>query len=361
MGSIYKRRDIYYIDFRVNGKRVRKRVGKSKRTAELALKDAELRVERKQFNLDAPDGRLADLWTAYLEYSAAHHHPNTTLRYRQVIDSFRRYLIAKHPTIDRPSQLTLGHFDSFKKWRREVDPRDLDIEIDGRPVPKNALRATPRTINYEVKTLRAVFQFGVTRSVCRSNPTDGISMIKVRQPEPRFLTKEECAKLIQEIDPELKPIVVTFVHTGLRMAELVNLQWQDVDLKRKVLKVRDKENWSTKAGERDIRLNETMLKLFRKLRSVGVSGEVYVFRRPDGQQYTPKLRRRFAAETKRIGLAGVTRLHTLRHTFASHLVMAGVDLPTVQKLMGHSSIETTMIYAHLAPDHLQGAVDKLEF
>jgi site-specific recombinase XerD len=52
-------------------------------------------------------------------------------------------------------------------------------------------------------------------------------------------------------------------------------------------------------------------------------------------------------------------LHDLRHTFASHLVMQGVDLPTVQKLMGHSKISTTMIYTHLAPDHLKKAIYRL--
>jgi len=52
---------------------------------------------------------------------------------------------------------------------------------------------------------------------------------------------------------------------------------------------------------------------------------------------------------------------TRRHTFASHLVMSGVDLPTVKKLMRHSDIQTTMIYAHLAPDHLSDAVNKLKF
>ena len=57
----------------------------------------------------------------------------------------------------------------------------------------------------------------------------------------------------------------------------------------------------------------------------------------------------------------VTKIHTLRHTFASHLVMKGVDLPTVQKLLGHSDIQTTMIYSHLAQDHLNDAINKLDF
>ena len=61
------------------------------------------------------------------------------------------------------------------------------------------------------------------------------------------------------------------------------------------------------------------------------------------------------------GIENLTKLYTLRHTFASHLVMQGVDLPTVKKLMSHSDIQTTMIYAHLAPDHLADAVDKLSF
>jgi site-specific recombinase XerD len=61
------------------------------------------------------------------------------------------------------------------------------------------------------------------------------------------------------------------------------------------------------------------------------------------------------------GVENLTKLHTLRHTFASHLVMSGVDLLTVKKLMGHSDIQTTMIYAYLAPDHLAEAVDKLTF
>ncbi len=60
-------------------------------------------------------------------------------------------------------------------------------------------------------------------------------------------------------------------------------------------------------------------------------------------------------------MVAVTKIHSLRHAFASHLVMSGVDLLTVQKLMGHSDIQTMMIYSHLAPDHLNGAIEKLSF
>jgi len=62
---------------------------------------------------------------------------------------------------------------------------------------------------------------------------------------------------------------------------------------------------------------------------------------------------------RKASIKDLTKIHTLRHTFASHLVMNGVDLPTVKRLMGHTDIQTTMIYAHLAPEHLTDAVNKL--
>ena len=74
-----------------------------------------------------------------------------------------------------------------------------------------------------------------------------------------------------------------------------------------------------------------------------------------------KLRTKLIKIAKQAEIQDLTRLHTLRHTFASHLVMQGVDLPTVMKLMSHADIQTTMIYAHLASDHLAEAVNKLTF
>jgi site-specific recombinase XerD len=73
-----------------------------------------------------------------------------------------------------------------------------------------------------------------------------------------------------------------------------------------------------------------------------------------------RIKRAFNNACKKAGLENVTP-HTLRHTFASHLVMAGIDLSTVQRLLGHRDIATTMIYAHLTEDHLARGVEKLKW
>ena len=103
-----------------------------------------------------------------------------------------------------------------------------------------------------------------------------------------------------------------------------------------------------------------LLKAHREKNQQGLKSN-FVFPHKDGGKIKMKLRDKLIQIAKQAGIDDLTRVHTLRHTFASHLVMKGVDLPTVMKLMGHSDIQTTMIYAHLAPDHLAGAVNKLDF
>ncbi len=87
----------------------------------------------------------------------------------------------------------------------------------------------------------------------------------------------------------------------------------------------------------------------------------YAFSNPDGSRIGCRfMRGKLEKAAKEAGL-GHLSLHSLRHTFASHLVMSGVDLPTVQRLMGRKDIKATMIYAHLAPDHLRMGMAMLDF
>ncbi len=86
-----------------------------------------------------------------------------------------------------------------------------------------------------------------------------------------------------------------------------------------------------------------------------------VFGDENGGKLARCLRKDLIWATDQDGIKDLTKIHSLRHTFASHLVMSGVDLPSVQKLLGHSNIQTTMMYSHLTPDHLVGAVNRLAF
>ena len=137
----------------------------------------------------------------------------------------------------------------------------------------------------------------------------------------------------------------------------------DVDFKRRKIKIRRKEFWQPKTGEREIPINQALLELLTKLKEKNDQGlqSNFVFPHSDGSRICIKLREKLIQIAQKAEIEDLTKLHTLRHTFASHLVMSGVDLPTVMKLMGHSDIQTTMIYAHLAPDHLAEAVNRLEF
>ena len=98
-------------------------------------------------------------------------------------------------------------------------------------------------------------------------------------------------------------------------------------------------------------LNELFSELLK-----GKKADEYVFRPFVGEN---RLYKRFAALLKRLGMKGT--LHDLRHTFASHLAMEGVPIPVIKELLGHSSISTTMMYAHLSPEIHRAAVDKLPF
>jgi len=124
--------------------------------------------------------------------------------------------------------------------------------------------------------------------------------------------------------------------------------------------VRKKDFWVPKAGEREVPLNDGMMAILEKMRPKNVNGDGFVFPGKDGEAMKRRLRKDLIRIAKKAEIENFTSVHSLRHTFASHLVMKGVDLPTVQKLLGHSDIQTTMIYSHLAPDHLVDAVNKLK-
>jgi len=169
----------------------------------------------------------------------------------------------------------------------------------------------------------------------------------------RYLSKEECQKLIDACDPHLRPIVITALNTGMRKAEILNLRCDQVDLKHGFILLE-----ITKNGERrEIPINHTLRKTLMALPRCLDTPYVF-FDLRTGKPYK-NIKRSFASTCKRAGIKDF-RFHNLRHTFASHLVMAGVDLTTVKELLGHKTLTMTLRYAHLAPSHKIKAVNVLD-
>ena len=153
----------------------------------------------------------------------------------------------------------------------------------------------------------------------------------------------------------LTPMTITLLHTGLRFGEACSLTWRDVDLKGAMLTV---TGITTKTNTtRYIPLNKTVLDCLQAWQPKDVDLDAYVFAGKDGARVVD-IKTAWKALMTAAKVSNF-RVHDLRHTFASKLVQAGVDLNTVRELLGHSDIKMTLRYAHLAPEHRAAAVAKL--
>ena len=184
-----------------------------------------------------------------------------------------------------------------------------------------------------------------------TNPMKDVRLARENNQRIRFLSYEEEKRLLQACKAPLKPVVITALHTGFRMSELLSLTWEDVDFDRRIITV--KAGYAKNGESRSIPMNE-MLK--RTLEEVRISDGA-LFRNCAGNTYR-SVRTAFDSALKRAEISDFT-FHDLRHTFASRLMMGGVDLPTVKELMGHKEITMTLRYSHLSDSHKQRAVEIL--
>jgi integrase len=187
------------------------------------------------------------------------------------------------------------------------------------------------------------------------NPIKKVRLYREDSARTRFLTDDEGANLLACCGPQLKPLVVAAINTGFRASELPSLTRQDIDFRRGVISVRA---GYVKNGEaRSVPMNDTLTIVLKSAKVNDAKGE-RDFRNQRGQPYR-SYRNAFERAVSQAGIQNFT-FHDLRHTFASRLVMAGVDLATVKELMGHKHIAMTLRYAHLSSDHKQAAVKKLD-
>ena len=327
--GLRQRGNNWYIDYYANGIRMRERVGSSRQLAEIVLKKRTVEIAENRF-LDIKKEqkiKFDEFAEEYLEVYLKH--------------NSRSWKKADLHNIKRLK----AFFGS--RYLHEITP--LLIERFKNDTSKVV---SPSSTNRALTRLKAIFNKAIVwKKFNGDNPVKGIKFFKENNIRLRFLEKEEIARLLSNSNDYLRPIVIVALNTGMRRGEIYNLKWHDIDFKRSIIYL-----LQTKNGEkREIPMNETIKAELIKVRKDPNSP--YVFHNDDGRPFY-NLRKSFFTACKKSGIINF-RFHDLRHTFASQLVMSGVDLNTVRELLGHKSLEMTLRYSHLSLDHKKRAVDIL--
>ncbi len=208
----------------------------------------------------------------------------------------------------------------------------------------------------------AALRFFFVRTLKRRFPPDSIPYPKYpRQRIPKVLSPEEVAQLINAASNlQARAILMLLYSTGIRRSELVRLRVEDIDSKRMVVHIRQGKG----GNDRDVPLCPRLLETLR---------EYWCWKKPKTWLFPRGIAKRgddhltdkavwyvCSEAARHAGLDKRVAPHMLRHSFATHLLENGADLPTIQILMGHADLETTSIYLHLSRRHLETTINPLE-
>jgi integrase len=215
----------------------------------------------------------------------------------------------------------------------------------------------PKTLNDELGLLGHAYKLGMREyEWATDNPVLKIAKEKVRNLIERWLTPEEEQRLLAASPTWLQEIIVFALHTGMRRGEILALHWDQVDLTRRTLTILEQKN-----GSRDtLPVNDTAMDILRARAAGRTRHAVYVF--VNGADHVRNARNLLRTFYPAMRKAGITRFrfHDLRHTFATRLIQAGVDVYTVQKLGRWKTISMVLRYAHHQPESLRGGAEVLD-
>lgn len=357
--SVYKRAGspVYWGSVMVNGKRKQYALCENKAAAQRMLADIKAESKSRSKYGDTPFRSFTD---KYMAWASANKAVQTVKRDRISLE----YLQEFSPIKDL-ADITPALLDDFKTWLKNRTEKTRPVTRKRQPCMRGVLG--PHGINRTLQSIKMIMRKAETWGLIQPQKWDIVTKIKTPKGRVEFFTPDEISQLLSyartmaaEYPPARRPpwetVILLGARAGLRRGEIQNLMWSDIDFKKGILSITPKKDWFPKDYEcRDIPLSADLKEHLQKLPKRGsyVIYDIYG-QRLSIDSITTYFRDKIV---KKCRLSG--NVHKLRHTFASHLVQNGVDLYTVSKLLGHSSIQTTEIYAHLSPVTLASAVEKL--
>lgn len=283
-------------------------------------------------------GRLLDSYAAYLQLERGMAH-NTIVSYRYDVEKFVAYLADSGLTI------------------RGVDLQDFQCFVG----TMHDLGISPRSQSRIISGLKSFYRYLTIAGYMENNPTLLLEMPEIGFHLPEVLTVDEIDAMEAEIDTTTPEgvrnyaIMEMLYGCGLRVSELVNLEIGNLYLKEKYVVIHGKGN-----KERLVPMSDITVKLVKKYLSVRKGYEL----RPGEENilFVSNHRKRLTRQmvfvivrrlADAVGIKKTISPHTLRHSFATHLLEGGANLRAIQQMLGHESISTTEIYLHIDATHLR--------
>ena len=270
----------------------------------------------------------------YLKYSERVHSWNHTLSLKTTFNEFNKII-----KVSNLSEVSREVMDKFISERRKY--------------------VSPFSIRRDIANFSGAFEWGIKRNFLLVNYCKQLAKPKLPEILPLFYSNSDIEKLLKTIDDDdIRDIVLFALNTGLRQSEVITLEWSQINLTQNLITL-DNRNRLTKSKKvRSIPLNKIALNVINN-RSKNREHEcVFTFLKNPIKQLT--LSHKFKKYVKKSGINPKLNFHSLRHTFASRLVQKGASIYLVSKLLGHASVTTTQIYAHVNADDLRASVELLE-
>jgi len=222
-------------------------------------------------------------------------------------------------------------------------------------------KRTEKGAELYLHTLKAAFNRAVDWGYISDNPFKKAKLPKSQKNYPIFIKEDELNLILNQTNnEELKLLFHIAFNTGMRLGELTNLKWENVDLKSESIFVKNDNSFSTKSRkDRIIPMSVKVLELFHEKFSSNEK-EVYVFSNSRGIKFNDDyVSKSFKRAVRKAELNDKIHFHTLRHSFASRLVQKGASIYMVKELLGHSDVTTTQIYSHLEQSNLREVIKLL--
>lgn len=369
MASIYRRGKTYWLLYRLNGRRVRESAGtQDKGKALVALKakigDAARARAAKRLGLDTPDDltdakmTLLTLLTRFEEHYLNAGGPDL----RESRERSWRADVAglKHITkflerrgITKVGRVRSRDIEAFRDWRltnvarpaRPVEPKPSEVAEEPKEPEAPPRRVSGATVNHDIRVGKSAWSWALRAGIVRVNPFVGVQMVKIAQYEPHALSIFQARAVLNAAQGGwLFPILSTALYAGLRLSELIALEWGDVEL-----------GDERKPGSIRVRCSETFHTKSRKPRTVPLAPELRAILAPIAS--TAGLCFPSDAGTRRDpanivhAVAGLSAkveipfsIHDLRRSFASLLAERGVPTTRIRDYLGHASVATTEGY-----------------